>query len=316
MDVIALAQSGIHYCVATLGTATSATHLRVLFKYTSELIFCFDGDNAGREAAWRALQQALPLLEDGRSIRFLFLPEGQDPDTQVRTIGKAAFEASLKSASRMADFLFDTLAARLDIDSLEGKARLAKLALPLLQQLPKGVFRKLLFDQLDQLTGMATPTAQTMPGDLPPPGPPSHTSRTARARIKVELPPCIRAVNLLIRRPSLVHLIQHEDELAEIRAEGMELLLKVAEIARLCPEASSIELMSRIFATAYGAQLTSLLGRELLTPQDGMEQEFSDLLAQMLLGHRQRRARQTLLQDLRRRHAQLLPEGQGQLAES
>jgi DNA primase len=322
MDVIALAQSGIHYCVATLGTATSATHLRVLFKYTSELIFCFDGDNAGREAAWRALQQALPLLEDGRSIRFLFLPEGQDPDTQVRAIGKDAFEASLKSATRMADFLFDTLAARLDIDSLEGKARLAKLALPLLQQVPKGVFRKLLFDQLDRLTGMATPSAtQAASPDLPP-IPPSGLPRAGgsraapRTRIKVEMPPCIRAVNLLIRRPPLVRLLRHEDELAEIRAEGMELLLKVAEIARLCPDASSIELMSRIFATAYGTQLTSLLGRELLTPEDGMEGEFSDLLAQMLQGHRQRLARQTLLQDLHRRHARLRPDGQGQPAEN
>src|SRR5690606_37408441 len=109
MDVIALAQSGIHYSVATLGTATSASHLRVLFKHASEIVFCFDGDNAGREAAWRALQQCLPLLEDGRGVRFPFLPEGQDPDTQVRAIGKDAFEASLQSATRMADFFFDTL---------------------------------------------------------------------------------------------------------------------------------------------------------------------------------------------------------------
>ncbi|MDR2212267.1 MAG: DNA primase [Pseudomonadales bacterium] len=306
MDVIALAQSGIHYAVATLGTATSATHLRTLFKYTNDLIFCFDGDNAGREAAWRALQQALPLLEDGRSIRFLFLPEGQDPDTQVRAIGKVAFEASLKAATRMADFLFDTLAARLDIESLEGKARLAKLALPLLQQVPKGVFSKLLFDQLDQLTGMATsttPAARVDPRPEPPPAlPQTSFARGMQSRIKVEMPPCIKAVNLLIRRPALVRLVQHEDELAEIRAEGMELLLKVAEIARLCPDASPVELMSRIFATAYGAQLTSLLGRELLTPEDGMEDEFKDLLAQMLHARRQHLRKQALVQDLRRRH--------------
>src|SRR5690606_15792951 len=95
MDVIALAQHGIHYAVATLGTATSTLHLRKRFKAAPELVFCFGGDNAGREAAWRALQAALPLMEDGRSARFLFLPEGEDPDTQVRRIGAAAFEASL-----------------------------------------------------------------------------------------------------------------------------------------------------------------------------------------------------------------------------
>mgnify|MGYP001191708721 CR=1 FL=1 len=324
MDVIALAQNGIHYSVATLGTATSATHLRVLFKYTSELVFCFDGDNAGREAAWRALQQALPLLEDGRSIRFLFLPEGQDPDTQVRTIGKDAFEASLASSTRMADFLFDTLTARLDIDSLEGKARLAKLALPLLQQVPKGVFRKLLFDRLDQLTGMASQggtqsPASSGPPPAPPLGPPpsgGFRRQAAQPRIRVEMPPCIKAVNLLIRRPSLVRLMQHEDELAEIRAEGMELLLKVAEIARLCPDGSSMELMSRIFATSYGNQLTSLLGRELITPEEGMEQEFGDLIAQMLHAHRQRLARQAVVKALHRRHASVQPDANGQPAES
>jgi hypothetical protein len=191
-----------------------------------------------------------------------------------------------------------------------------------LQQVPKGVFRKLLLDQLDQLTGMAANTSAQITNPNIPPGPPSGPQQTGfvrpapRTRITVEMPPCIKAVNLLIRRPALVRLMQHEDELAEIRADGMELLLKVAEIARLCPDASSIELMSRIFATAYGGQLTSLLGRELLTPEDGMEHEFSDLLAQMLQGHRQRLARQTLLQDLRRRHARLQPDGHSQPAEN
>ncbi|HWK53173.1 MAG TPA: DNA primase [Hyphomicrobiales bacterium] len=325
MDVIALAQSGIHYSVATLGTATSASHLRVLFRHASEIVFCFDGDNAGREAAWRALQQCLPLLEDGRSVRFLFLPEGQDPDTQVRAIGKDAFEASLQSSTRMADFFFDTLSARVDIDSLEGKARLAKLARPFLEQVPQGVFRKLLFDQLDRLTGLggAADTPPAPPTSGAPdqrPYPPSQATRpfpgTHQApRIRVELAPCVRAVNLLIRRPALVRLVRHEDELAEIRIEGMELLLKVAEIARQSPDGSSIELMSRIFATAYGNQLTSLLGRELLTPADGMEQEFAELLERLLQGHRQRQARQQAIQKAREQ-LQRMPANPGQLAEN
>ncbi len=101
MDVIALAQNDINYSVATLGTATSTNHLRRLFKLVPEVIFCFDGDNAGREAAWRALEQTLPLMEDGRTARFLLLPNGEDPDTLIRKIGKADFENRVSSATQL-----------------------------------------------------------------------------------------------------------------------------------------------------------------------------------------------------------------------
>src|SRR5690606_7604240 len=140
----------------------STLHLRKLFKLAPELVFCFDGDNAGREAAWRALQAALPLMEDGRSARFLFLPEGQDPDTQVRRVGAAAFEASLDAATRLPDFLFDTLTARLDMDAMEGKAKLGRLALPLLDKLPAGIFRQLMQERLSQLTGMSVAKLQAL----------------------------------------------------------------------------------------------------------------------------------------------------------
>jgi len=317
MDVIALAQNGINYCVATLGTATSSAHLRTLFKHVPEVVFCFDGDNAGREAAWRALQQALPLLEDGRSARFLFLPEGEDPDTQVRRIGASAFEASLASATRLPDFFFDTLSARLDRNTMEGKAQLGRLALPLIEKLPKGIFRQLMLDELVKLTGVAisamgqqaASSSVPAPGnpDMPPQPPRDYVPRTRPPlpKIKVERPPCLQAVNMLIRKPGIIKTVPVADELGDIRSPDMDLLLKVIEIARAWPDSSPPELLSRIYATAYGAQLTQLLNREQITPEEGIEDEFRDIIGKLLEQHHAQLRRLALLESLRMRHAQL-----------
>jgi DNA primase len=325
MDVIALAQHGIHNAVATLGTATSATHLRNLFKLVPEVVFCFDGDNAGREAAWRALQQILPLMEDGRRARFLFLPEGQDPDSQVRSLGATAFNASLGSATGLADFFFDTLRARTGIDSLEGKAQLAKLAQPFLEKLPKGLYRQLMFDQLQQLTGLkvepsapaptpAVASAAPNQGSAPPPqhsfAPrPPFRPQQQMSRPRVDLTPCKRLVNLLIRKPDLLHQVAIPEELGEIRQPDLDLLLKVLELAQAWPNSSPEELMSRIFATAYGNQLVHLFGKELITPPEGIADEFRGILQQLVDSYRQRQVRLTLLEQLRQRHPPAAPAG-------
>ena len=162
MDVIALAQHDIHYAVATLGTATSEHHLSRLFRLVNEIIFCFDGDKAGRSAAERALLTVLPMLEDGKQARFLFLEEGQDPDTLVRQVGKQVFETLLKDARPVERFLFDLAADKLDVQSLEGKATLSKRALPLIQQLPKGVFRQLMLQALADKTGVDRQTLEAL----------------------------------------------------------------------------------------------------------------------------------------------------------
>ena len=313
MDVIALAQNGIHYSVATLGTATSASHLRVLFKHVSEVVFCFDGDNAGREAAWRALQQALPLMEDGRSARFLFLPEGQDPDTQVRAIGAVAFEASLAKATGLADFFFETLSARTNLSSLEGKAQLSKLAQPFLDKLPKGVYRQLMFDQLGQLTGArafpapATQPTPSLPFTEPTPGfapysPPAGRPANRSARPRVDWSPCMRLVNLLIRRPNLVTEVPIPEELGEIRSPDMDLLLQVLEIAQAWPASTTAELMSRLYATPYGNQLTEIFGREFITPEEGIAEKFSQDLKLLVDQYQQRKTRNATLEQLRRLH--------------
>jgi len=148
MDVISLAQQGIDNAVATLGTATTPEHLRRLFRATSEIVFCFDGDRAGREAAWRALQTSLPEMRDGRQLRFLFLPDGEDPDSLVQQEGAAAFSARLAATLPLSDYLFRELESQTDTQSMDGRARLAELARPLIETLPQGVYRELLTERL------------------------------------------------------------------------------------------------------------------------------------------------------------------------
>ena len=158
MDVAALSQYGIHNAVATLGTAATAEHLNKLFRYTSEVVFCFDGDEAGRKAAQRALETSLPVMLDGRSAKFLFLPEGEDPDSLVQRIGSDNFVDLVKSATPISDFLFESLSQDIDTDSLDGRARLSKLAAPLINRMPPGVFKTLMLKTLSQKTGLDTET--------------------------------------------------------------------------------------------------------------------------------------------------------------
>lgn len=154
MDVIALAQSGISNATATLGTATSKTHLERIFRLCPEVVFCFDGDEAGRKAAFRALEATLPCMTDGRQARFLFLPEGDDPDTMVRREGADAFRHQVASARPLERFLFDNLAEGLDTATLDGRARYSQQVLPYLRQLPVGVYRELMFRELAERTGL------------------------------------------------------------------------------------------------------------------------------------------------------------------
>src|SRR4030067_911942 len=144
MDVVALAQYGLDYAVATLGTATTRDHLERLFRYVPEVVFCFDGDRAGREAAWRALENGLPVLHEGRQVSFLFLPEGEDPDTLVRKEGVAEFGARLKAATPLPDYFFQHLADQVNLSRLDGRARLVELARPHLSKMRPGVLRPLM----------------------------------------------------------------------------------------------------------------------------------------------------------------------------
>jgi DNA primase len=155
MDVIALAQQGLRNAVATLGTATSEEHIKRLFRLVPSILFCFDGDQAGRKAAWRALEATLPSLEDGRRARFLFLPEGEDPDSLVRKEGTDAFRARItQHAQPLADYFFQQLTQEADPASLEGKAHLATLAAPLIERIPGANLKVLMRQRLAEITGL------------------------------------------------------------------------------------------------------------------------------------------------------------------
>jgi DNA primase len=153
LDVIALAQFGIPNAVATLGTATSAEHVELLFRHSSELVFCFDGDSAGQKAAWKALEACLPALRDGRQVRFLMLPQSHDPDSLVRQEGSRAFLHRMEGAQPFSDYFFEQLKTRFDVGTLEGRAALVNTAKPLIEKLPVGVFRNLVRQRLAELSG-------------------------------------------------------------------------------------------------------------------------------------------------------------------
>ena len=154
MDVVALAQNDIEYAVASLGTAMTRDQIQKLFRSVSEVIFCFDGDQAGHKAAWRALENTLPIMRDGLAARFLFLPDGEDPDSMVRKQGKAAFESRLEKAAPLSEFLFDKLLQDTDIVTMDGRARLANNAKPLLATIPESIFSDLMYKRLAELVGI------------------------------------------------------------------------------------------------------------------------------------------------------------------
>src|SRR5688572_27257303 len=166
MDVVRLHQSGIGYAVATLGTSTTPEHLKRVFRLVREVIFCFDGDRAGRAAAWRALQNALPEAEAGRELKFLFLPDGEDPDSLVGREGQAAFEARFTAALPLSEYLVAHLAEAIDISHADGKARFVAEAKPLLARVPAGAYRELLLDRLAEAIGVSAARFLTIVGPM------------------------------------------------------------------------------------------------------------------------------------------------------
>lgn len=232
MDVVALAQSGVEYAVATLGTATTPTHVQKLLRQTDEIVFCFDGDDAGRRAAWRALENSLGQLVDGKQIRFLFLPQGEDPDTYVRKQDKAAFEALFDEAVPLSQFLRDELASRVDINTHEGRARLLQDAKPLVTQISARFLSRMIRQSLAQLAGI---TAQDLDREyglketkLANAAPPKAASAAVRT-------PARKVIELLMLRPDLCGLVDRKDLLAargapKIKQEEIGLLDALLEV--------------------------------------------------------------------------------------
>ena len=259
MDVVRLHQAGITYAVATLGTATTQEHLHKVFRMTSELVFCFDGDRAGRQAAWRALENALPLARDGRELKFMFLPEGHDPDTLVAAEGADGFEGRLKSAVPLSEYLVQQLLAQVDLAHVDGRAKLASLAAPLFARMPAGVYRDLL---LDRLAGEIRMSAAKLEQHLTAGGAGSPGAWGARAKRE---PPERReptqpkrgrmsagrgnllsqAITLVLHHPAAARAVKVPEALSSADLPGMGVLREMLEQAGAMAQPSTAMLLER-----------------------------------------------------------------------
>ena len=289
MDVVALAQFGIDYAVATLGTATTRDHLERLFRFTPEVVFCFDGDRAGREAAWRALENALPVLQEGRQASFLFLPDGEDPDSLIRKEGREGFSARVAQGLSLPDYLFQTLSAQVDLSRLDGRARLVELARPLVSSLPPGILRQLMVNRLAEITRLPVENLSVIMA----PAEGAHRSPIAPPRGPVRRPTVAQrgakgvptlmqtAVALLLLHP---HLVQHVPEAAFLQGlslRGGDFLADLVALLRAKPELKTGFIIEHYRDSEYQHHLARLAAWQHPMLQQDVEAEFLDLFQQL-----------------------------------
>ncbi|WP_210453234.1 DNA primase [Pantoea ananatis] len=273
MDVVALAQFGVDYAVASLGTSTTAEHIQLLFRSTDNVICCYDGDRAGREAAWRALETALPYMNDGRQLRFMFLPDGEDPDTLVRQEGKAAFETRMEQAMPLSSFLFDSLLPQVDLSSRDGKARLSTLALPLITQIPGETLRIYMRQALGNKLGILDDSQleklmpKQAPGGSAPVAPPLK-----RTTMRV-------LVALLIQNPQLANLVPSLDGLAESKIAGLPLFIELVTRCNENPGLTTGQLLELYRGTNFSQTLETLAVWNHMIVDEESEAVFQDSLA-------------------------------------
>ena len=268
MDAVSLHQSGIDYAVATLGTATTAEHLRRIFRLVPAVVFAFDGDRAGRAAAWRALQQALPETREGREIRFLFLPQGQDPDTLILTEGRAAFEERLALAVPLSEYLVQELSAQGDLRSADGRARFAEEARPLFARVPEGVYRELLLERLAQVVGLSPARLEALwsagKGGAPATPAPARTSAVRPARGAGRGSLVRQAIVRLLHFPAIaLEVTAAERAGLDASAEpGVTLLRELLDDLREQPAEIPAQVIQRWVVHKDGETLQKLLARE------------------------------------------------------
>nr|VFK17686.1 MAG: DNA primase [Candidatus Kentron sp. LFY] len=287
MDVVALAEQGVRYAVATLGTATTAIHLNRLYRTVPEVAFCFDADTAGRKAAWRALETTLPLLRDGRQASFMFLPEGEDPDSFIGKVGRDAFEAELSRATSLAGFLFEHLLAQVDRSTLDGKARLVELAKPLLSRLPPGAFRELCLSHLSDLSGLERTNLDAQLAGKSEPTRLQNQRRsrsTNMGRTSVVRKPGSRVapslmrkiISLLLHNPCVARPAIDEARLRTLALPGIPLLVEILDVLAKCPNISTGGLIEHFRDKESGVHLAKLAAQGPPLLVEGLERELSD----------------------------------------
>lgn len=263
MDVIALAQHGVENVVATLGTATTTQHIQQLYRCTQEIIYCFDGDRAGREAAWRAAQQTIPLFKDGLESKFLFLPQGEDPDSLIRNRGKEIFNQYVNEGESLSNFIFSKLSEDIDTRTPSGKARLAQIAKPLLEKFPNGVYKRLIFEELQKKVGAPIHfNSNTIKRP--------ETTRTSNKKAT----PVRLAIAALLQQPSLALDIGSFPHLENCELSGVPLLIKIISIWKHEPSLSHAAMIERFRGQPEEQQIQKLISwnpPELAEPKQALD---------------------------------------------
>jgi DNA primase len=275
MDVIALAQYGIDYAVAALGTAASQAHLDLLFRFSSELVFCFDGDRAGREAAWRAIASVFPSLKGGRQIRIMLLPQNHDPDSLVREEGLDKFTERIQSAQVLSDYFFEHFSKDLKLSEMEGRSNLRNEALSYLKQLPIGAFREMMFEKL---SGLAKQYILDNEAIL------AQKKQVKKHQIKtgrLSLPSFVIA--LLLQNPKFIEIVeQKEIDWNQLEFEGVERFKSILHMITDKKPTNYGMLLEAYRDHADEGIVKKLASFDLLIPDDGTEAEFSDALNGLL----------------------------------
>jgi len=296
MDVIALARNGIDFATATLGTATTDDHLNKLFRITENVVFCFDGDRAGKAAAWRALENALPQIREGRQISFVFLPDGHDPDTYVNEYGTDAFVKAVDNGVALSEFLIGELSSQVDMDTVDGKARLAELAKPLLNSIPDGVYRELLLDSLAAAVGLSSgklgKMLQQARSSSYGSGNREHIGVSSNAKLgpRSGQPSVVRrAIALLLHHPQAGDKLDIE-KLAGLSRPGIDLLQDLIETVQDEPNITTAGLLERWRHDQQGRHLGKLAAVEMPDEEEfDASEELLACLDQLALAGRKER---------------------------
>lgn len=274
MDVVALAQYGVDYSVASLGTSTTGNHLQLLFRQTNTVVCCYDGDRAGREAAWRALENALSYLKTGNILKFLFLPDGEDPDSYIRTQGRARFEQAVKEAKPLSSYLFDNLIEThaINLGTVEGKSTLRTLSGELIEKIPDPGFQQELDEKLDKLTGFMGHKRQRS----------SSQNTRPQPHKKITLTPMRAVIALLVQNPSYAEMVPDLSSVKELALPGLSLLVEVLENCQQYPHITTGQLLEHWRNSKNEALLSRLASWEIPLVEDNQEELFLDSLDKIL----------------------------------
>ncbi len=287
MDVVALAEHGVATSVATLGTAINNRQIETLFRLCRQLVFCFDGDAAGKKAAWRSLEQCLASLKEGRLARFLFLPEGQDPDSYIGEHGKEAFEALVERASTLTEYLFETLLGECNIRTLEGRSQLLDRLRPYFAQIPLQSLKDQILAEVEQRLGQKIDARmlRLLGEDKP-------VSKALPRQPETHWTPTRLAINLLLQKPALAVATGTHHELSDSAIPGVDLLLRILDCIHDEPEISTQNLLDRFRGDEHEGHLYKLAAMEPPVENDeSLDRMFADCLQQLqkqYIKHRQK----------------------------